>query len=75
MNNPIALSYFINNKSYIIYQEYKNKFSEIVNTALKQFILPENIDPETFDFKEFLNKITEDYQNDNEFLEQLKNLN
>ncbi|EAS06987.1 hypothetical protein TTHERM_01222570 (macronuclear) [Tetrahymena thermophila SB210] len=55
--------------------KWKTKYSEIVNNSLKEHIFTNETDIANFDFKDFLNKITEDYQNENEFLDLLKNLN
>ena len=37
--------------------------------------MDKTIDQTNFDYKDFLQKVTEDYQNDNEFLELLKSVN
>ena len=41
-------------------KKWKSKYSEIVNNALKEHIFNIDMDP-SFDFKEFLNKITEEF--------------
>lgn len=48
-----------------------------MNNALREHILIGGGDSDSsgFDFKDFLNKITEEYQNETDFLDLLKNLN
>lgn len=57
--------------------KWKSRYSDIVHTTLKEtvFLKDKTIDQNNFDFKDFLQKVTEDYQNDNEFLDLLKSVN
>lgn len=58
-------------------KKWKSRYSDIVHTNLKEtvFLKDKTIDQANFDFKDFLQKVTEDYQNDNEFLDLLKAVN
>ena len=61
----------------IFNKKWKSRYADIVHSNLKDtiFLKDKTIDQTNFDFKDFLQKVTEDYQNDNEFLDLLKAVN
>lgn len=48
-----------------------------MHANLKEYVFSKDksIDENAFEFKDFLQKVTEDFQNDNEFLDLLKGVN
>lgn len=49
---------------------------DIIDRLVKDILFKSNIaNPETFEFRVFLKKISEDYLNDGEFIDAMKNAN